>query len=71
MIWVKTQKGKRCPLDAEPSSDGNWIIQDEDGPNPLGLRMSDQKAQEYTGEKHRSHFETCPQAGTWSKREKT
>jgi hypothetical protein len=68
-IWTKTQNGKRMPVDAEPSSAGNYILQD-DGDTPLAVRLANDTAATYTGEKHQSHFETCPDAKRWSKKGK-
>jgi hypothetical protein len=56
VLWARTRKGRRMPLDAEPSPDGN-------------IRLADGVA-EVVGEDQRggnedlflSHFVTCPQA---------
>jgi hypothetical protein len=69
IIWTKTQKGKNMPVDAEPSSAGNYALQ-EDAPAPLAVRLANDAAATYTGPKHQSHFETCPDAKRWSKRGK-
>jgi len=76
IIWTKTQKGKNMPVDAEPSSAGNYVLQvhlvepREDAPAPLTVRLANDAAATYTGPKHQSHFETCPDAKRWSKRGK-
>ena len=66
IIWTRTERGKRMPVDAEPSSAGNFVLQGEDDP-PLAERLPNDAAATYTGEKHQSHFETCPHAKNWSK----
>ena len=69
--WVKTQKGKRMPLNPEATRDGCWVFEGdpEDNP-PLAIRLDNDAAALYTGEKYTSHFETCPDARRWSRRGK-
>ena len=69
IIWTKTTNGKKMPVDAEPTAAGNFLLKD-DAPAPLSIRMSNHDAAVYTGEKYESHFGTCPQARSWSKRGK-
>lgn len=68
ILWVKTSKGSRMPLDAEPNSSGNWVIHDPSAPNPDAVRLPNDAAAVYKGEKYQSHFETCPEADQWSQR---
>lgn len=58
IIWTTTRKSKRMPIDAEPVSKGEFIIEDEDkdgSPNVVWIGERDK----YTGERYTSHFKTC------------
>lgn len=59
VIWVKTRSDKNMPVDVDPSSDGNFVIHNEDEDNPRVLRMNREAAERYTGPLYRCHFETC------------
>lgn len=64
IIWARTEHGRRIPLDAEPYH----------GPSPAGLFVL-REARELalavppdvfpTEPHYRSHFATCPEAGSW------
>lgn len=54
IIWVKTEKGKKMPLDATPTEAGMFFLDEEDG---IALYGRGKQATGYT-----SHFATCPQA---------
>lgn len=58
MIWCRTQKGKRNPMDAEPSDHGTFQLVEQDDPEgPLAVYNPN-----WSGEKHLSHFTTCAHA---------
>jgi hypothetical protein len=63
IIWVKTPDGtKMMPLDAEPTSAGQWSIisrPDDSGGRKL---MASRVGKDYGGDKYVSHFATCPNA---------
>lgn len=70
MLWVTLPSGKRNPLDAEPSPDGNILLlelQDRGG-RPWRLATVVQnddllaEARELGVPLYRSHFATCPDA---------
>jgi hypothetical protein len=73
ILWVETEKGKRMPLDAQPSPKGTFELRTE-GPftRPNGTRIEsgvplavyDPDANE---ERYESHFSTCPDRKTWRK----
>jgi len=69
ILWVRTQAGKNMPVDAEPSSAGVFVVHEPEpgAGNPLAERLANDTAATYTGEKHQSHFETCPDAKRWSR----
>ena len=57
LIWAKTAKGKRIPLDAEPRADGTLALRDGTavtvGPAPFCG---------YDDTRYICHFGTCPNA---------
>jgi hypothetical protein len=55
------------PLDAEPSAAGVFVLEQDGEPKPDAVRLANDAAATYTGEKFQSHFETCPDAKRWSK----
>lgn len=61
IVWARTGRGKKLPLDAKPSSAGVFIL--EGGAhNPVTYRLSNDAAATYTGEKYQAHWATCPAA---------
>jgi len=62
IIWVKTEKGLRMPVDPEPVSNGNLLLRQRLYHIPLALYIS--KANKPSPEEKRyvSHFATCPEA---------
>lgn len=67
VFWVETEKGKRMPVDAEPSDAGNIVIR-HDGIAHY-LTAEDKLHPKYSGEhRYTSHFATCPQKDQWRKR---
>lgn len=60
IIWVRTTAGRRMPLDAQPTAQGNVVLRDGvatvlSGPAPDGNgRMP--------------HHATCPDAAQWRRR---
>lgn len=61
MIWCRTGRGKKMPVDAEPSSEGLFVIEGDEQ-DPLVRRLPNDMAATYTGDKYTSHFATCPNA---------
>lgn len=61
MIWARTGRGKKMPLDAEPTSAGQFVLEG-DAQNPTTYRLANYAASSYTGDKYTSHFSTCPNA---------
>lgn len=61
--WVVTAKGKRMPLDADPSFDGRYVFaqRGSDRVSYLGER----ELENWTGDKYASHFATCVDADGW------
>jgi len=62
MIWCRTGRGKKMPVDAEPTSDGVFVLEHGESSDPVVRRLSNDAAATYTGEKFTSHFATCPNA---------
>lgn len=72
--WGRTEKGKGVPLDPEPVSDGNLLLDPDAGMvlvggNPVAelpvrhLRRGEDPGPDAT--RYRSHFATCPDADDW------
>ena len=58
MVWCRTTKGARNPMDPEPTSAGKFRLEQEDHTSgPLAVYAPD-----YSGERYISHFVTCPSA---------
>jgi hypothetical protein len=62
IIWAVTSKGKRMPVDAEPSESGNVEL-DRSGRVPLAI-VHAQPPMEATN-LHMAHHATCPQSDRW------
>lgn len=68
MIWAITETGKKMPVDAEPSSAGEFVlfwIESENTPQVRSLVSIERNGRpmgEWDGN-YSSHFATCPNAG--------
>jgi hypothetical protein len=60
LIWAVTVAGRRIPLDAEPEPYGMYGLVDGKAVSLAGSMMTPA----FAGSRHRSHFETCPQASS-------
>lgn len=70
MVWVRTEKQRRMPLDAEPvppGTRGTFVLRDTLSPEgPLAIAAG---SDELPGELYyTSHFATCPQAAEHRRR---
>lgn len=64
IIWTITSKGKRMPVDAEPSPDGNVAL--DEGPDGAVRASVTGPAPGLIPEpRYTSHFATCPEAARW------
>ncbi len=69
IVWVRTDKGKRMPVDAEPSPDGNIFPVDDDGMrNGVTVVVLGQPSLDDPDELWISHFATCDQADEWRRK---
>lgn len=65
IVWaVSTSSGKRMPLDAEPTAQGNVILDSATEPYSAVV----QRGPIADGSGHLSHFVTCPNAASWRKK---
>jgi hypothetical protein len=64
VVWCKTADGKRMPVDAGPTPDGNLIVFAASG-EVRSVAAADRPT--FAGQLHKSHFASCPQAGKWRK----
>lgn len=70
--WAITERGRRMPLDVEPSDEGNILLQDREGREPLAVVLTKGQIAAFDGSLqrhrlHRSHFATCPHGKHWRK----
>jgi hypothetical protein len=74
IVWAITERGKRMPVDKEPSTKGNimlvWRTNDEP---PLAVYLTTEQIAAFDGslQRHRlhlSHFVTCKEAAQWRKK---
>ena len=64
IIWVRTRKGKRMPMDEAPDPSGRFVINGEESDGtPTVAWLTETDAEKYTGDTYQSHFKTCPNAG--------
>ena len=61
IIWALTEKGKRMPLDAEPSEAGDYILGPAlvPGGDPVAIR--DAECQYDDKPHHLNHWASCPE----------
>jgi hypothetical protein len=76
IIWAITQAGKRMPVDAEPSDDGNVLLQPPlndaaRSPRATVVNPASPPLDGWDGTLHHSHFTTCPAAERWRTRKDT
>jgi hypothetical protein len=64
ILWARTEKGKKAPIDLEPNPLGTIIIREKEGEQPLAIfGVPDGAFPEEP--RHTSHFATCPEADHW------
>ena len=61
IAWYVTVNHKRIPLDAEPSPDGNLIVEDSMEPH-MAMFTSAGPGEDLGTPRYTSHFATCPNA---------
>lgn len=70
IVWARTQRGERMPVDAEPHPElGNVILSGQPPHVTAGVLSKGQAAgARSVGQRlHLSHFATCPKAGEFRK----
>lgn len=68
MIWARTGRGKKMPLDAEPTADGVFVLEGDEQ-NPTTHRLPNDAAATYTGEKYTAHWSTCPKRDDFKRKQ--
>lgn len=66
ILWAETEKGRRIPIDPDPVSDGNVVLQRRDGFRPP-LAIVRFVIPTGDGPRFKSHFATCPEASKFRK----
>lgn len=70
IVFATTVKGKLMPIDAGVSEDGQWrlvAVAGVDTPNAFFVPRDERAGRR---DLHASHFATCPEPQTFSKRQK-
>lgn len=64
--WAVTQKGRRMPLDPEPTPDGNLVlapaVEARRAPTVVALTAHNDPPLDPNTPRYTSHFATCPDA---------
>jgi hypothetical protein len=58
VLWARTEKGRRIPLDPEPVENGNIVLRERHEAIPLALAIP--PAAFPDEDRYVSHFRTCP-----------
>jgi len=66
IIWATTERLKLMPVDVEPVAGGTIAIDHRDG--RTYARVVDAKHLFGRTDLHKSHFATCPDAGSWRRK---
>jgi hypothetical protein len=68
IVWARTERDKRAPIDAEPNPLGDVVLIWHEGDRePLAIfGVPDEAFEEW--QRHTSHFATCPDADHWRHR---
>jgi len=62
IIWCRTATGKKMPVDAAPSQEGNLSLVDGDGPLPTAIPVSRSGDRTPGTPLYTSHFANCKTA---------
>lgn len=60
IVWAVTPGGKRMPVDAAPVDDGNVLLDRRQDPPLATVIGGGPQLWDEPGERHTSHFATCP-----------
>jgi hypothetical protein len=71
IVWLHNERTrKRAPIDADPSADGNVLVDRTAGTyRTLGPDGRDHARAEGVA-LHTNHFSTCPQSASWAAKSK-
>lgn len=72
IVWAKTDRGERMPVDADPSPTGNVLLTGAPPHRLAGVLNQNQAAgARDAGQRlHLSHFASCPMAGAHRRRQR-
>lgn len=78
IFWATTRRyvteaghhrgGKSVPLDPEPSSAGNIVLEPGDGDRQVAVVLANDEADHYIGDKYMPHWKTCPDSNSFRKK---
>lgn len=70
MVWAVVEKsGKGVPIDVEPNAEGAvYVVGETDDGRPLVAYGTKEHPPPEGVTRYTSHFQTCPDAGAWSKK---
>jgi hypothetical protein len=71
VLWVRTMRGKRMPLDADHAPLGPYVIVKHVDGGDVAVMVTPSSVDIYAHIKQRytSHFSTCPNAKDWRRRD--
>lgn len=72
IVWARTQRGERMPVDADPSPAGNVVVTGEGRERRAGVLTKGQAAGARAAgqELFLSHFASCPMASDHRRRQR-
>lgn len=62
IVWARTDRGRRMPVDADPTDAGTILLVDEHNTEPRARVIAQPDRADHAGQLHTSHFATCPAA---------
>lgn len=73
IIWAETVRGKLIPVDPDAVYNGNIFLYQRENKAPLAVMEGDRDTIKRLGismfgNRHISHFATCPQGTSWRKK---
>lgn len=68
IIWTQTERGKRMPVDADPTGDGNVALRWHADSTTVLSSIPQPHLAFGRRDLRKSHFAQCPQADKWRRR---
>jgi len=68
IVWARTDRGSRTPVDAQPSPAGTTRLVDLGAPEPVALYVRVGDRDQFPGELHTTHWASCTDPGRFRRR---